>query len=95
MKRLNFASPDAQTRGRSKEPLERATSTTDLRELLRELDSSLHQQLSLFKMLAVKSSEADSSFKRVRAHLAKGDVTLAEKLLGHLESANANTLREV
>jgi hypothetical protein len=67
----------------------------DVRDLLRSLDSAFHEHLSLFKMLSVKSSEADSAFKRIRAHLVKGDVTQAEKVLSHLESGNAHTQREV
>ena len=51
----------------------------EVRDLLKELDAGVHEKLSLLKMVAVKCGDADTSYKKIRQHLVKGDITQAEK----------------
>jgi hypothetical protein len=46
---------------------------------LKELDSGVHQKVSMLKMLAVKCGDADTAYKKIRQFLIRGDVTHAEK----------------
>jgi len=39
----------------------------------------VHQKVQILKMLTVKCSDADSTYKKIRQHLVKGDITQAEK----------------
>jgi hypothetical protein len=50
-----------------------------VRELLKELDSGIHDKVSLLKMLIIKCGEADSNYKKIRQYLIKGDINNAEK----------------
>jgi hypothetical protein len=43
-----------------------AGNSREVRELLKELDSGIHDKLSLLKMLVIKCSDADSSYKKIR-----------------------------
>jgi hypothetical protein len=66
-----------------------------VRDLLKELDSGVHDKLSMLKMIAVKCGDADTSYKKIRQHLVKGDVTQAEKLVIMLEQMNSIILRDI
>ena len=66
-----------------------------MRDLLKELDSAVHDKLSMLKMVAVKCGDADTSYKKIRQHLVKGDITQAEKLVIMLEQMNSITLRDI
>lgn len=50
-----------------------------MREILKELDSGIHDKLSLIKMLIIKCSEADSNYKKIKIAINKGDPSNAEK----------------
>jgi hypothetical protein len=52
-----------------------------VRELLKELDQGVHSKVQILKMLTVKCSDADSTYKKIRQYLIKGDITQAEKYL--------------
>ena len=51
----------------------------DVKDLLKELNSGIHSKVSILKMIAVKCSEAESSYKKIRTLLVKGDATQAER----------------
>lgn len=51
----------------------------EIREMLKELDTGIHDKLSLIKMLIIKCSDADSAYKKIKQALNKGDVNQAEK----------------
>ena len=53
--------------------------TREIKDVLKELESGVHDKVSMLKMVAVKCGEADSSYKKIRQLLVKGDVTQAEK----------------
>ena len=76
-RRLNFGSPNAPPGERS--PRGKSINSRELRDLMKELDGGIHDKVSLLKMLAVKCTDADTSYKKIRHHLIKGDVTQAEK----------------
>jgi hypothetical protein len=57
-RRLNFGSPTRDDRSPS--------NSREVRDLLKELDSSVHEQVSMLKMIAVKCSDADASYKKIR-----------------------------
>lgn len=59
-KRLCFGSPNVAS------PTPAGGYSKELRELLKELDGGVHQKVALLKMLAVKSGEADTAFKKIR-----------------------------
>lgn len=46
-------------------------------------------------MLTVKCSDADSTYKKIRQYLIKGDITQAEKLISVLEQMNSVTLKDL
>lgn len=50
-----------------------------VRELLKELDSGIHDKLSLIKMLIIKCGEADGNYKKIKTYLIKDDIDNAEK----------------
>lgn len=50
-----------------------------IKELIKELDSGIHDKVSLIKMLILKCGEADSSYKKIRQLHMKGDALGAEK----------------
>lgn len=78
-KRLNFGSPlpnDRSPFGRDKEAV---GNSREVRDMLKELDQGVHQKVQILKMLTVKCSDADTSYKRIRQYLVKGDITQAEK----------------
>lgn len=51
----------------------------EVREILKELDSGIHDKISLIKMLIIKCSEADSNYKKIKLAINKGEVNTAEK----------------
>lgn len=77
-KRLNFGSPIAVVEDNGKSP-NNPGMTRELRDIVKELESGVHDKLSMLKMVAVKCGEADTSYKKIRQLLVKGDVTSAEK----------------
>lgn len=78
-KRLNFGSPIANDDVRSPN-IQRVTGMTrEVKDVMKELESGVHDKLSMLKMVAVKCGEADTSYKKIRQLLLKGDVTQAEK----------------
>lgn len=78
-KRLNFGSPIANNDVRSPN-IQRVTGMTrEVKDVMKELESGVHDKLSMLKMVAVKCGDADTSYKKIRQLLLKGDVTQAEK----------------
>jgi hypothetical protein len=75
-KRLNFNSP---ANGDEVKSPARMVMTREMKDIVKELEGGVHDKLSMLKMVAVKCAEADSSYKKIRQLLAKGDVTQAEK----------------
>jgi hypothetical protein len=73
---LNFGSPP---------PNDRNGSNGDVKDLIKELNSGIHEKVSMLKMLAVKCGEADTSYKKIRNYLIKGDATQAERVVSMLE----------
>lgn len=51
----------------------------EVKELLKELDSGIHDKISLIKMLIIKCSEADSNYKKIKFAINKGEVNNADK----------------
>lgn len=77
-KRLNFGSPlpnDRSPNGRDNN----GGNSKEVRDLLKELDQGVHSKVQILKMLTVKCSDADSTYKKIRQYLIKGDITQAEK----------------
>jgi hypothetical protein len=73
-KRLNFGSPIGGREGVFSPNLNHGGHSREVRDLLKELDGALHSKVSLMKMLTVKCSDADSTYKKARSLLAKGDL---------------------
>jgi hypothetical protein len=46
---------------------------------LKELNTGIHDKVSLLKMLILKCGEADNNYKKIKQYLNKGDVNTAEK----------------
>jgi hypothetical protein len=89
-RRLNFGSPSApadhnRSQGNSKSPhgnrrnQNAMQNTREVRDLLKEMDSGVHDKLAMLKMIAVKCGDADTNYKKIRQHLLKGEITAAEK----------------
>ena len=77
MRQLNFGSP---TKGSSEDRAhEEAVQSKEVRELLKELNSGIHDKVTLLKMLILKCGEADGNYKKIKQSLNKGDVNVAEK----------------
>lgn len=74
-KRLNFNSPA--NGDEVKSPM--MVMTREMKDIVKELESGVHDKLSMLKMVAVKCAEADTSYKKIRQLLIKGDITSAEK----------------
>lgn len=53
--------------------------TKEMKEILKELNSGIHDKVSLIKMLIIKCTEADSNYKKIKACLNKADLNAAEK----------------
>lgn len=49
----------------------------------------------MLKMLAVKCGEAETSYKKIRTCLVKGDATQAERVVSMLEQMNSVTLKDL
>jgi hypothetical protein len=49
----------------------------------------------MLKMLAVKCGEAETSYKKIRTFLVKGDATQAERVVSMLEQMNSVTLKDL
>ena len=50
-----------------------------MRDLLKEIDSGIHDKVSLIKMLVIKCGEADANYKKIKTFLIKDDIDNAEK----------------
>lgn len=85
-RRLNFGSP-----AKDKAP----DNTHEVREMLKMLDGGVHDKVQMLKSLASKCSEADVTYKKIRQHMIKGDITQAERLVSMLEQMNSSTLKEL
>jgi len=83
---LNFGSPA---------PNDRNLSGFDVKDLLKDLNAGIHEKVSLLKMLAVKCGEAETSYKKIRQYLVKGDATQADRVVNMLEQMNAITLKDL
>lgn len=46
---------------------------------MKELDSGIHDKVSLIKLLIIKCGEADSNYKKIKMLMGKGDYSKAEK----------------
>ena len=51
----------------------------EVKELLKELDSGIHDKISLIKMLIIKCSEADNNYKKIKTAINHGEVNNADK----------------
>lgn len=60
-------------------PSDDVKSTKEMRELLKELNSGIHDKVSLIKMLIIKCTEADSNYKKIKNCINKADLAGAEK----------------
>ncbi len=79
-RRLQFASPDPDRSGeRFYEQENLGGNSKEVRELLKEIDSGIHDKVSLIKMLIIKCGEADQNYKKIRQNLSKGDLNSADK----------------
>lgn len=66
-----------------------------MKEIMKELNSGIHDKVSLIKMLIIKCTEADSNYKKIKNCLNKSDLNGAEKLLSMMETLNASTLKDL
>jgi hypothetical protein len=66
-----------------------------VKDLLKELNAGIHDKVSMLKMLAVKCGEAETSYKKIRTFLVKGDATQAERVVSMLEQMNSVTLKDL
>jgi hypothetical protein len=87
-KRLNFGSPAPNDRANT-------SNAVDVKDLLKELNAGVHEKVSMLKMLAVKCGEAETSYKKIRTCLLKGDATQAERVVSMLEQMNSVTLKDL
>lgn len=79
----------------SQAPVNQGGNSKEVREALKELDSGIHDKLSLIKMLIIKCSDADSNFKKIKKALSQGEYSTADKLVGQLEQLNLVTLKDL
>lgn len=49
-------------------------STKEMKDILKELNSGIHDKVSLIKMLIIKCTEADANYKKIKASLNKADL---------------------
>ena len=66
----------------SQAPLNNGGNSKEVKEALKELDTGIHDKLSLIKMLIIKCSDADSNFKKIKKALSQGEYSAADKLVG-------------
>jgi predicted Zn-ribbon and HTH transcriptional regulator len=67
----------------------------EVKQVLKELDSGIHDKVSLIKMLIIKCSDADSNFKKIKKALAQGEYSTADKIVTQLEQLNLVTLKDL
>jgi hypothetical protein len=50
-----------------------------VRELLKELDTGIHDKVNLLKMILLKCGDASGNYKKIKTLLNKGDINSSEK----------------
>ena len=53
--------------------------TKEMRDILKELNSGIHDKVSLIKMLIIKCTEADANYKKIKNCLNKADLNGVDK----------------